>query len=557
MTVHAVHAAGRKPRARRGLETLPAVFQATAQRVPDRTALRTPGDKVHLTWAQYAVAVERAAEALAGLGVERGDVVAFLSRNRPELAIADLAALHLGAATVAFYVASPPATIEYVLRDCAPRVLLVEEELFPRLGASAHNVSHVQSLESLGTLPPPRRFSFQEVWRSVSPDDVAAILYTSGTTGLPKGAEWRHRQAVAAFRSFDVLQPEPDGIRDISVGPFAHASERAGGHWRSLLRGSTRTFCNDPTRLGPTLLEVRPTYLFGPPRLWQILKTTLDSTLNQAEREALDRGLARIRARDTAPPSKNDEQLLTTARARLGLDRINRALTAAAPCPQTVTEYYHSLSMGLNAFYGLTEAGAVTMTRPGTCDLGTVGVLIPGYEIRIASDREILVRGDSAPTAYHNQATETAATFAADGWIHTGDIGTLDAAARLSIIDRKKDLVIPDHGHNIAPSQIESELKSACPTIGHVCVVGDGRPHLAALIVLDPPELAGDTTARRTVAEAVTQLNAASDPREQIESHAILPDPWLPGDELTETLKLRRRRILDKHADTIDLLYSP
>jgi long-chain acyl-CoA synthetase len=341
MAAHDVGAGAEASDARPGLDTLPAVFQATARRVPDRTALRTPGDEVHLTWAQYAVAVERAAEALAGLGVERGDVVAFLSRNRPELAIADVAALHLGAGTVAFYVASPPTTIEYVLRDCAPRVLLVEQELSARLRAAAHEVARVLPLGSLATLPRPPRFSFQEAWRSVSPDDVAAILYTSGTTGLLKGVPWRHGRAVAAFRSFDVLQPEPDGIRDISVGPFAHATERGAGHWRSLLRGSSRTFCNDPARLGPTLLEARPTYLFGAPRLWQTLKTKLDTTLNQDERRAFDRGLARTRARDTTPPSKNDQKLLTTARARLGLDQINRALTAAAPCPQTVIEHYH------------------------------------------------------------------------------------------------------------------------------------------------------------------------------------------------------------------------
>jgi long-subunit acyl-CoA synthetase (AMP-forming) len=361
---------------------------------------------------------------------------------------------------------------------------------------------------------------------------------------------------VATFLSFDVLQPEPDGIRDISVGPFAHATERAAGHWRSLLRGSTRTFCSDPAQLGPTLLEARPTYLFGPPRLWQNLKTKLDGTLNHAEREALGRGLARARARDTTPPPQNDEQALATARARLGLDQINRPLTAAAPCPQTVIEYYHGLGIGLNAFYGLTEVGIPTMTRPGLDDVGTVGVLVPGYEIRVALDGEILARSDNAPTAYHNQPEETAATFAADGWIRTGDIGTLDNAGRLRIIDRKKELVIPDHGHNIAPSQIESELKSACPTIGHVCVIGDGRPHLAGLIVLEPPELSEDEHTRWIVGDAIAQVNAARDPRERIEAHAILPDPWLPGDELTETLKLRRRRILDKYSETIDQLYD-
>lgn len=555
MTAHAVSVATKTGDARPQLETYPAAFQATARRVPDRVALRTPGDGIQLTWAQYASAVERAAGALAGLGVVRGDRVALLSRNRPELAVADVAAMHLGAATVAVYPASPQSTIEFVLRDCAPRVLLVEPELLPRLERVAHEVRHVVALDSLDSLPVPPRFGFDDAWRSVSPEDLAAILYTSGTTGLLKSVEWRHREAVRMFQRFDVLQPEPDGIRDISVGPFAHATERAGGHWRSLLRGSTRTFCTDPAQLAATLLEARPTYLFGPPRLWQNLKTKLDSTLDPAERTALDRGIARVRAGDTMPATEDDEQLLATLRARIGLDRVNRALTAAAPCPQAVLEYFHGLGVGLNAFYGLTEGGVPTMTRPGLDDLGTVGVLVPGYELKLAADGEILVRSDSAAVAYHNRPEETAATFTTDGWIRTGDIGTLDDDRRLRIIDRKKELVIPDHGHNVAPSQIESELKCACPQVGHVCVVGDGRPHLAALIVLDPPELANDDRTRAAVAEAIAQVNAARDPRERIEAHAILPDPWLPGDELTETLKLRRGHIAHQHSDTIDNLY--
>lgn len=555
MTAHAVQGTGATGGAVRGPDTYPAVFQATARRVAERTALRTRGDRVHLTWAEYGCAVERAAGALAGLGIEHGDRVGLLSRNRPELAIVDVGAMHLGAATVALYVASPASTIEHVLRDCTPRALIVERGLLARLDRVAHDVPRVVMLESLGALPAPLGFRFEQAWRSVSGEDLVAVLYTSGTTGLLKGVEWRHREAVATFRRFDVLQPEPDGIRDVSVGPFAHLAERGAGHWRSLLRGSTRTFCADPAELGPTLIDARPSYLFGPPRLWQNLKAKLDSTLDEAERGALDRGIARVHAGDTGPLSEDDEDALATLRARVGLDRLNRGVTAAAPCPRAVLEHYHGLGVGFSEFYGMTETGAATMTRPGIADLGTVGVPVPGYEIRLAADGEVLVRTASAAAGYRNQPDETSATFAADGWIHTGDVGTLDDNQRLGIIDRKKELLIPDHGHNVAPAPIESELKGTCPTIGHVCVVGNGRPHLAALIVLEPPELANDQHAQTTVAEAITQVNTTRDPRERIESHTILPDPWLPGDELTETLKLRRRRIVHKHSDTIDNLY--
>jgi long-subunit acyl-CoA synthetase (AMP-forming) len=402
MAARALHAVVEADQSGPRGETYPAVFQATAARVPDRIALRTARDQVQLTWAQYARAVERAAEALAGLGVERGDRVALLSRNRPELAIADVAAMHLGAATVALYVASPPSTIEYVLRDCAPHALIGEHALLPRLEAVTHAVPNLVSLETLHELPAPPRFSFEDAWRSVTEEDDAAILYTSGTTGRLKGVRWRHREAVTTFRRFDLVQPEPDGICDVSIGPFAHLAERGAGHWRSLLRGSTRTFCPDPTVLGPTLLDARPTYLFGPPRLWQNLKAKLDSTLGKSERAALRHGVARVRAGHMAPLAEEDEQALGALRTRGGLDRLSRGLTAAAPCPRAVLEYFHALGVGFGEFYGMTETGAATMTRPGSGDLGTVGVPIPGYEIRLAADGEVLVSTDTAAVGYHN-----------------------------------------------------------------------------------------------------------------------------------------------------------
>lgn len=536
-------------------ETYAAAFQATAARVPDRPALRTVRDETRLSWAEYASAVQRAAGALDGIGVRRGDRVALLSRTRPDLAITDVAALHLGACTVALYVASTPRALEFVLRDCRPRVLIVEQALCPRLAGVRHEVPHVVTLQALASLAPSPDFDFEHAWRSVQGEDDVAILYTSGTTGQLKGVRWRHREAITAMRRFDLLQPEPDGIRDISAGPFAHLTERGAGHWRSLLRGSTRTFCPDPAQLGATLVEARPTYLFGPPRLWQSLREHLNRTLDPAERAALNHALVRVREGQHGEPAADDASALAPLLGRIGLDRVTRALTAAAPCPQGIFEYFTAIGLPIGEFYGMTETSAATMTRPGTSDSGTVGVPIPGYEIRLADDGEVLIRSDSTAVAYHNLPAETATTFAENGWIHTGDIGTLGPHGHLRIIDRKKEILIPDHGHNVAPAPIESELRSACPAIAHTCLIGDRRPHLAALIVLDPPELAHDPRVRAQVQDAIAQVNATRDPRERIKTHAILAEPWTPGDELTETLKLRRRHIHDKHADTINQLY--
>ena len=546
--------------------TLPAAFQASAVRVPQRVALRTPGDAVSISWAEYAAAVERVAGSLAALGVGRGDRVAFLSRNRPELAIAEVAAMHLGAAGVALYTASPPATIEHVLRDSEPAVLAIESALEPSLAGVRHSVPQTVALDTESKLPqlvsmdPPAGFDFEAAWRAVGPEDLAALLYTSGTTGPAKGVEWTHRVPVGCLPPFDSVQPEPDGIHEVSYGPFAHAGERAIGHWRALLHGSTRTFCENPTQLGAVLLDARPTFLFGSPRLWQGLKSALEATLGAEERATLGASVERIQALargDSAEPLTADqEDVLAGLRARIGLDLTNRALTAAALCPLAVHEHYHGLGVPFYEFYGMTECGAATTTRSGLVDLGTVGPATPGYELRLGEDGEVRVRSRFAPCAYRNRPDANAETYGAEGWIRTGDIGELDTEGRLRIVDRKKEMLVPEHGHNCAPAPIESALKSACPLVGQVCVVGDGRPHLAALVVPEPPERAGDDDAREAIAAAIERVNATLDPRERIEAHAVIGDAWLPGAELTETLKLRRTRIAERYAAEIEELYA-
>jgi long-chain acyl-CoA synthetase len=565
MTITATHNTPIRPAATdeqpEAPQTVVAAFQASAERVPDRVALRTTGG-YSLTWAQYAQAVERAAGALAGLGVRHGDRVALLSRNTPQLAICEVAALHLGAATVVLYVASPAATIEHILKDSDPRALIVERDFVARLDDVQHSVPHVIALDGaspLEDLPAPPDFSFKRSWQAVQPNDLLAIGYTSGTTGLPKGVEWEHGPLMRSLDRFDLVHPEPDGCRDVCFGPFAHMGERAVGHWRSLMRGSTRTICADPSELPVALLDARPTFLWGSPRVWQALKTALQSTLAEHECDVLARATTRLRRPqgDQAPPplSEEDQNTLADLRARIGLDQVARALVGAAPCPLAIQEHYHALGVPFGEFYGMSELGVPTMSQLGMSDLGTVGRPVPGHEVILADDGEVLIRTDSSARGYRNRPAETAETFGNDGFISTGDIGALDERGRLRIIDRKKEILIDEHGHNTAPAPIESALKSACPLIGHVCLVGEGRPDLTALILLEPPQLVSDPNARAEVADAIQHLNASSDPRERIQRHTILTAPWLPGEELTETLKLRRTRIAEKHADTIAAMY--
>jgi long-chain acyl-CoA synthetase len=548
--------------------TLPGAFQASAARVPERVALRTPGGSVSLTWGDYAEAVERVAGSLAALGVGRGERVALCSRNRPELAVAEVAALHLGAGCVALYPASPTATIEHVLADSEPAVLLIESGLQARLGEVSHSVAHVLALNAGATEYPlldavaaPGGFDFQAAWGAVEPGDLAALIYTSGTTGVSKAVEWTHAAATGSVGSFDAALGAADGSHTLSYAPFASLAERYGGHWLSLMRGFTRTFCEDPAQLGAALLDVRPTGLGGPPQVWQRLKRALEATLTSEERVVLDRSVERVRTivrgGPDRPLAESEEVTLAALRARLGLDRVTCAGSTAAPCPEAVHEHCHALGVPFQEFFAMTEAGVVTAQRPGLIDFGSLGRAVAGYELEIAEDGELLVRSPNAPRGYRNRPRETAETYGAEGWIHTGDLGELDGEGRLRLVGRKKEMIVPEHGVNVAPAPIESALKDACAHVAQVCVIGDKRPHLVALVVLDPPERRKDDGACAAVAAAIEQVNAGFGPRERIEAHAIVSDAWLPGELLTETLKMRRAQIAERYATTIEELYAP
>src|ERR1700722_18392802 len=422
-------------------QTLCQAFQATAARVSDRVALRTPGEETSLSWGEYAAAVKQTTGALAALGVGRGDHVAYLSRNRPELAIAEVAGLHLGAAGVVLYTASPPATMAEVLRDSQPRLLIVESALLGRLADVEHTVEHVVVLDgeadrtdgtlALGSIDPPSEFDFDAAWQQVAPEDLAAIMYTSGTTGVAKGVECTHRMATSWVYSFDSVWPEPDGIHDISYGSFANVGERGCGHWRALLLGSTRTICLEPKQLSEALLDARPTFLFGPPQVWQALKRALENTLSTVERAALDAGIQRTRTLVQDAPaselSSEQQQILASLRRRIGLDQINKTLCAAAPCPPALREHYNGLGVPFGENFAMTEIGSASTPRQGLLDYGTRGAASPGYELRIAEDGELLVRSPYTATKYRNRPRETAETFDSDGWVHTGDLGELDS----------------------------------------------------------------------------------------------------------------------------------
>jgi long-subunit acyl-CoA synthetase (AMP-forming) len=305
------------------------------------------------------------------------------------------------------------------------------------------------------------------------------------------------------------------------VAPFASAAERAAGHWRSLVTGGTRTLCRDPAALIEALRSARPTFLFGSPRLWQGVLRYLE---------------------DLESPSPL---------AEAGLERISWAITAGASCPPALRWRLLDLGVRLRELYGMTETGGATITAATVDDIGTVGQPMPGWQVRIGQGGEVHLKADHPSDGY--MSSDPSQTFRQDGWVRTGDLGAFDAHGRLCLTGRIKEVIVPLHGHNVSPAALEGELLAACPQIAHACVVGDGRPHLAAIIAADSP--AAETAA--AVERAIEQTNRTHDQREHIKRYRIVRDQWLVGQELTETLKLRRDQIAQRYATEIEQLYAP
>ena len=301
---------------------------------------------------------------------------------------------------------------------------------------------------------------------------------------------------------------------------------------------------------------MRPAWFFAVPRVFEKLRAAILSGADEPLREAIDRGLARVRGEESPAP---DEAELAALREKLGMDALQALNVGAAPCPREVIEFFHAIGLPLGELWGMSETNAIgACNPPERIKIGTVGPPVPGVEIRLAEDDEIELRGPCVFTGYRNQPGLTRDTFTSNGWLKTGDIGAFDEDGYLSIVDRKKELIINAAGKNMSPANIESRIKAASPLIGAAVVVGDRRPYNVALIVLDPEGAAsaGDG-AEAAVAEAIEAANAQLASVEQVKRHTVLDAEWAPGgDELTPTMKLKRKPIAEKYAEEIEALYA-
>jgi long-chain acyl-CoA synthetase len=377
----------------------------------------------------------------------------------------------------------------------------------------------------------------------------------------------------------------------ISWLPAAHIAERMAHHYIPVVYAGTITCCPNPREVLSYLPQVRPTWFFAVPRIWEKLKAGLE-TMQAAEPEeqrrpvqdAVEAAIQRVRLRQRGEPvppeleakvAQADEQMFSKLREMLGLDRAIAVNVGAAPTPVEVLEFFHALGIELAELWGMSETcGVGTCNRPGEVRIGTVGPPEPGVEIKIADDGELLVRGDCVMRSYRNAPDKTAEAIDADGWLHTGDIGSIDDDGFLRIVDRKKEIIINAAGKNMSPANIEAAIKSSSPLIGQAICIGDGRRYNTALIVLDAdfaPQWAAKQGIEDTAFEdlpreepvidavrsAIEQANGHLSRVEQIKDFTIVPGDWLPGgDELTPTMKLKRRPIEAKYEAEIDAMYA-
>ncbi|MGN2639071.1 AMP-dependent synthetase/ligase [Nocardia takedensis] len=582
--------------------TIPAAFQETVTLRPDAVALRTVGGTREITWKDYAARVKSLAAGFAGLGVGHGDAVGIMLTNRPDFNLVDTALLHLGAIPFSIYNTSSPEQITHLFNNAENKVVVTESAFLDSIRAADTPVEHIVlvdgpaagtlSLEDVEAKAAPD-FDFDAAWRAVTADDLATLIYTSGTTGPSKGVEITHRNAIAQIIAL-VKGPLAVGFDDraISYLPAAHVADRISGHAISLLTGILITCVPDPREIAAALPDAAPTIFFGVPRVWQKIKAGIDNKLaaepspvkKKLALWAIDTGVAKARAdlagRGVSPVLSvqyklADALVLSKLRQALGLQNLRVASSGAAAIPAETLEYFLGLGFTVSEVWGMSETtGVATYTELDKPRPGSVGRAVDGLELRLGEDGELLVRGPIVTPGYRKQPDKTKEAIDADGWLATGDVATIDADGYVRIVDRKKELIINESGKNVSPTNIENAVKAASSLIGQVVAIGEARPYIAALVVLDVDTAAvrakdldvpGDDIAAlarnpkivEEVRAAILEGNKKLSRVEQIKRFTVVGAPWEPGgDELTPTMKLKRNPIAAKYAEQIVSLYA-
>jgi long-subunit acyl-CoA synthetase (AMP-forming) len=578
--------------------TLCGAFQVTAQVGAGRPALRTFGTEEIVTWEDYGRRVRSIAAGLHALGVRADHTVALLLRNQPVFNILDTAVLHLGAVPFSLYHTEPVEQLLALVEDSGARVLVTEPAFLEKMRTVLERAERVERLVVAGGAPGTgdreisladversgdEDFDFDAAWNAVGPESIATLVYTSGTTGKPKAVQIPHRAVMHSLRGVQELAPGSLAHRGVSFLPAAHVTDRFICHYSTLALGGTLTCVPDPDRLFDAIVETRPTRFFGVPRTFEKLADRARAMIDSDPdlQAALTTGTAQVRAEQSENPldpeharaASEARDRLAAVREHLGLDQVEWLAVAAAPSSYEVLEFHHALGLKLAELWGMTEFMMALMNPPGRIKLGTVGVPLPAVQARLGDDGELLLRGGHACAGYRNDPEQTRSMLDEEGWVHSGDLASVDEDGYFSIVGRKKEQMINSSGKNLFPVKIENAILQASPLLAHVAAIGDRRRFVTALIVLDPErleafasehglsgtraELVADPEVQAAVERAVAAGNERLARVEQVRAFKVLDAEWMPGSvELTNTLKLRRAAIDEKYARDIEALYA-
>ena len=600
-------------------------FHERVRQHPDKVALRykSGGEWKDITWRDYGAEVRRAGKALLALGLKNGDKMALLSGNRPAWHVADIGCMSIGAATAPIYITNSPEQVRHVIEDSDSKVAVVENtdqlakvlkvrEELPALekviviegyqgDADKDFAMTWEDFLALGDTIDDAKYD--EATRSVLPENLATFVYTSGTTGNPKGVMLTHGNIwwTATHSEQHIPIGDSERGRALSYLPLSHIAERMISHLLQIYYGTETWFAESLETLLPDLQACKPTYFFGVPRVWEkfyagvtakmaaadpndrktkLAKKALElgKQVTVLEQEAVARGGkmddAKIPLGTKIQHAALDKLVLHKIRAAFGLEECELALSAAAPLSPDLIWFFHSIGIKITEGYGQSEDnGPTSWNPPDAIKIGTVGTPLRGMEVKIAADGEILARGGNVMAGYYKNEEATRETVDEEGWLHSGDVGELDEHNYLKITDRKKDLIITAGGKNIAPQEIENKLKSAHALISQVVVIGDRRPFLSAIVTLDEEkvpsfakehgiegggaEVAGNERTLKEIEGAINEVNGSLAKVEGIKKFRVLERDFLQEEnEITPTMKVKRKQINEIYADVIEGMYN-
>jgi long-chain acyl-CoA synthetase len=588
-------------------QTVPSEFLKTVAAHGDAVAIRWMNDDG--SWGEwtYNDYANRALEVAAGLranGVNKGDHVVLMMRNIPQFHVVDMAAYMLGATPVSIYNSSSAEQVEYLVNHSEAVFAVVEDSGF--LGRFLEVRDRLPGLRGIAVLNDPDgdlpdgvlphaalhahgALDRDEAATNAAPDDLATMIYTSGTTGPPKGVMLTHRNICWTVECLRRALPFDDyvGKRIISYLPMAHIAERMTSHYAGAFLGYEVTTCPEPTGVAGYLGHVRPNFVFGVPRVYEKVYAGVNAVLaadpekSQKFAEALEAAEPIVQAMDWGTATQEqidtyaflDEVAFKPVRELLGVDQVECAVTGAAPLPPEILTWFRCIGVPLSEIYGMSESSGPMTWTATRIKAGSVGPAVPGCEVKLADDGEIICRGGNVFAGYYKEPEKTAEALDADGWLHSGDIGEVDDEGYFRIVDRKKELIITAGGKNISPANLEAALKMI-PLVGQACAIGDKRPFVSALVVLDPEvapawataqgiefadlnDLAANPTVVAEIEKGLEEVMASFNNAERVKKVKVLGEEWLPdSDLLTPTSKLKRRGIHAEYDAEIESLYN-